>query len=99
MPVPKIAMIELDEPRPASFTLGAMCSFKEETGEELSTLGTNLSPVHIRAFLWACLRVHDKAITIEEVGDLIPIEDFPAIVDQLMSLADDSSPEPSDSKY
>jgi hypothetical protein len=96
MPVPKIS-IELDyQERFASFTLGAMCDFKEETGVEITSLGSNMTPAQIRAFLWACLRVHDKSITLEEVGDLISVDDLATIVERLMSLAGASSPEPGD---
>jgi len=92
MAIPKVS-IELDKERYMSFTLGAMCDFKKETGLDISDVGENMTPEQIRVFLWAVLRVHDKGLTLEDVGDMIHIGNLAEIVEKLTTLAQDNSPE------
>lgn len=69
------AVINLDKERVLFFNLNALCAL-EEMGVDIAHLGESVKMSQIRAILWAGLTHEDAALTIEEVGNLITMENL-----------------------
>jgi len=69
--------ISLDKERHLLLDLNAMVSFQEATGKNLfkesvaKALARDMSPMDLRALLWACLLHEDEALTLKQVGSWI----------------------------
>jgi len=71
------------------FDLNAMAAFEKATGKNLfeakvaKELAKNLSPVLLRALLWACLCHEDESLTLEQVGGMITRDNMAEINNSL----------------
>ena len=79
--------IKLDKERHLRLTLNGMVKFRQETGKDLlkGFDMDEMSADDIRALLWACLVWEDKDLTLEDVGDMIDMQNMPAVIKALAS--------------
>lgn len=90
-----LATVKLDKERHLKLNLNSMIRFKEVTGKDMIK-DFNLEQLESRdilALLWACLIHEDKTLTMEQVGDLISLQDLPAISEALTKALGSSLPE------
>lgn len=67
--------INLDRERVLFYNLNALCAL-EEQGINVANLGEAVKMTQVRAILWAGLTHEDAALTLEEVGELITMENI-----------------------
>lgn len=70
--------IALDKERSLKLTLNAMVKFEEATGKSLLKEAdlSKMTASDLRALLWSCLLHDDKALTLEQVGDMIDLSNL-----------------------
>jgi hypothetical protein len=84
--VRKIVAIELDKERHLKFTLNALIIAEGITGKKLADLGDDKGAfdlTFLRAMLYAGLVWEDKALTLDEVGDLIDMDNMDVVTAKL----------------
>ena len=87
--------IVLDKERHLRMTLNAMIQFEELTGKEFTKLKlSEMTIKDMRILLWLCLLWEDPALTEEEVGAMIGLDNMAAVLFQFLigSLEASSSP-------
>lgn len=77
--------IALDKERSLKLTLNAMVKFEEATGKSLLKEADlfKMTATDLRALLWACLLHEDKALTLDQVGDMIDISNINIVAKKL----------------
>lgn len=79
--------ITLDRERFLRLDLNAMARFEEITGKSLFTIGEGLQEAKaLRAVLFCCLKSGGEDLTIDQVGELIDIDNFTMISENLAEL-------------
>jgi hypothetical protein len=79
--------ILLDRERHLRMTLNAMIQFEELTGKEFTKLKlSEMTIKDMRVLLWLCLLWEDSALTEEEVGAMIGLDNMAAVFDAVAQL-------------
>ncbi len=86
--------ITLDRERVLCYDLNAMCEFERVTGRDVFVDGaySSTSAADMRVMLWACLLKDDPAITLEQVGALISIDNMVEIAFKLNEVFEAATP-------
>ena len=69
----KSVSITLDKERTLRYTLNSFRLLEKEFGVKIDQLGENISLETIQALLYVGLRHEDKALTFDEVGDMVDL--------------------------
>lgn len=87
--------ITFDKERHLLLDLNAMVSFQEATGKNLFSdeLLKDLSPIDLRALLWACLIHEDDSLTLKQVGAWIHTGNMKEIAGKLTTAWSEAIPE------
>lgn len=85
--------IELDKPRRLVLDLNAMCEWETATGKNLAQIGKTASVSEIRLLLWVMLKADDPAITLEQAGALVDLENMGEVSEALRSAVKVAMPE------
>lgn len=83
------------------FDLNAMAAFEEATGKGLldgSFKSSDMTSGHLRTMLWACLISEDGALTREQVGSWVTMENILEITSKLNEVFEVAMPESEDKK-
>lgn len=96
-----VVEVLLDRPRRLAFTLGAMRRLREKLGEageiDVTDRATMLDRLAI--YVWACLVREDReGLSPEDIEDMIPYGNIPAVGDSIKRMVDASMPEASEGK-
>lgn len=90
----KEVKITLDKERTLKLDLNAMVAFEDATGKSLFNFkANNISSKDIRALLWSCLIRDDKALTLEQVGEMVTFDNMGLISEKIEEIFDASMPE------
>ena len=93
----KYISITLDRERNMRLDLNAMSTFEDLTGKSLFTIGEGFQEAkHIRALLYSALKSGGEDIKLEEVGELITLDNFAMVQEQMQKLMTISYGKPSD---
>jgi hypothetical protein len=90
-----IMKIDLDKPRSIKFDLNAMVYLEETTGKSLQEIYNGQAPSmsSLRAILWACLIHEDPALTLEQVGSLVSMENMAEVSAKIAEALNAALPE------
>lgn len=92
--------IELDKKRHLLLDFNAYCDIEEEYGDfqYIFEKMQGMSPIAIRALLWAGLKHEDEELTLKEVGRMIGLADREYINERIIKALELSMPEAKNSK-
>lgn len=85
--------IELDRPRRLVLDLNAMCEWETATGKNLAQIGKTASVTEIRRLLWVMLKADDPAITLEQAGALVDLDNMGEVSEALRGAVKVAMPE------
>jgi hypothetical protein len=81
-------IVKLDKERNLVFNLNTMAKFEELTGKNIFTdkIFEKIKSTDLRALIWACLVQEDPALTLEQVGAMVTIENMAEITNSFNEL-------------
>jgi hypothetical protein len=87
-------IIHLDRPRRIRMDFNVLATIETETGRSAigGRLFTNLNVTDLRTILWACLRVEDATLTLEDVGAMCTLDRIEEITDAIGQLVKQAYP-------
>ena len=85
--------LHLDKERTLHYTLNSLISLEEKLGVPISEIGNaKLSIKNIRSFLHAGLVNEDKALTEEQVGEMVSLQNMKEVQEKLILAFNNSTP-------
>ena len=82
----KVVKIELDKERNLIYDFRAVRDFEKVTGKNILKPDTweNLSGTDVSVMLWACLKVDEPALTIDDVAALLNMENMKYCMEKII---------------